>query len=333
MANPPLPRHKALARYGRAKDCKDLAGLCLDLLGHQRNTWRDLAAVYEGLEGVRHRDVACNGFSVRLQYNSGRLVNSLANVGGQGRPERPCFLCVPNLPEDQKAVLYGDDYLILCNPRPAFPGHFTVCHVRHRAQAIEGHIHAFLALMADVGPCWTCLYNGPRCGASAPDHLHFQLVPSGHMPLEEEMGQEERHRLLKRLGHIRVYSVGGLGRQVVVMEGDDPGLLGEAFVNLLRGLRKVLGIDVEPMINVAGSYAGGFWRLALFPRRKHRPDVFFKEGDERILVSPGVVEMGGVLITPVERDFERLDGPSVERIYSEVSLEAGIVEMAVEFLE
>jgi hypothetical protein len=128
---------------------------------------------------------------------------------------------------------------------------------------------------------------------------------------------------------LAVYGARELGREVVVLEGDDPAGLGRTFGRLMDGLRSVLGADGEPMINVAGTFGDGRWRLIVFPRSRHRPAAFFSEGEDRIVVSPGVVEMGGTLITPVERDFERLDGPSVEAIYREVSIDGRVIGKAV----
>jgi hypothetical protein len=114
------------------------------------------------------------------------------------------------------------------------------------------------------------------------------------------------------------------------LEGDDPVAVGRTLKKFLNALKKVLLIGEEPMMNIAGFYEQSKWRLVIFPRRKHRPGAFFKEGDARVVVSPGVIDMGGVLITPVEKDFERMDGASVESIFREVSLEGKIVERAIE---
>jgi len=116
---------------------------------------------------------------------------------------------------------------------------------------------------------------------------------------------------------------------VVILEGDDPMAVGGAFKGFLNALKKVLLIDEEPMINIAGFHEGRKWRLVIFPRRKHRPDAFFRQGDARVVVSPGLIDMGGVLVTPVKKDFERLDAAAVEGIYGEVSLDAKTVEKAI----
>jgi len=184
--------------------------------------------------------------------------------------------------------------------------------------------------MADFGPGWMVLYNGPRCGASAPDHLHFQAAPSGQMPIEKEIREGKRLTLMKQVDNVLLYRVRNLGREVIILEGNEPMAVGGAFKGFLNVLKKVLLIDEEPMMNIAGFYEERRWRLVIFPRRKHRPDAFFREGDARVVVSPGVIDMGGLLITPIEKDFDRLDAAAVEGIYGEVSLEGKTIQKAID---
>ncbi|MCJ7782939.1 MAG: DUF4922 domain-containing protein, partial [Desulfobacterales bacterium] len=125
---------------------------------------------------------------------------------------------------------------------------------------------------------------------------------------------------MKQVDNVLLYHLRDLGREVIILEGDDPMAVGSVFRVFLNALKKVLLIDEEPMMNIAGFQKDGKWRLVIFPRQKHRPEAFFREGNARVVVSPGVIDMGGLLITPVEKDFERLDGADVENIYREVSL-------------
>jgi hypothetical protein len=184
--------------------------------------------------------------------------------------------------------------------------------------------------MTDFGPEWTILYNGPQCGASAPDHLHFQVVPSGQLPIEEEIHKEKRLTLMKTVDDIVLYRAKDLGRELFMLEGDDSKAVGDSFKAFLSVLKKVLLIDGEPMMNLAGIYRENKWRLMIFPRRKHRPDAFFNEGDARVVVSPGAIDMAGFVITPARKDFERLTSTAVENIYMEVSLEGKTVERAID---
>lgn len=345
---------------------KGLSALCLELLSEQKKTWQDLRKGYESLQDIRERNIPYREFSVRLQYNRGRIKSSMADVSeknvhpvrnfsGASNPagivrgpnpaterrsiisnrvnERRCFLCLDHLPEGQKGILHRNEYLILCNPMPVFSSHFTISHLDHRRQAIAENIDTLLHLIADFGSAWTILYNGPKCGASAPDHLHFQAAPSGLMPIEKEIRRKKRLTLMKQVNGALLYRVRDLGREVIILEGDDPMAVEDSFEALINGLKKVLltqgPADEEPMMNIASFYKEKKWRLVIFPRRKHRPDAFFREGDARVVVSPGVIDMGGLLIAPVEKDFERLDADAVESIFREVSLEGETVQRAI----
>ena len=311
---------------------RSLPELCLELLADQKKVWLELREAYESLKDVRERDIRCKGFSIRLQYNPGRMKNSLADVDEKNANERRCFLCLDNLPEDQKGILYRSEYLILCNPMPVFSSHFTISHLDHRRQAIDEHIDTLLQLMVEFGSGWMVLYNGPKCGASAPDHLHFQAGPSGKMPIEKEIQEGKRLTLMTQVDGVLLYRIRDLGRQVIILEGDDPPAVVRAFRGFLDALKNVLLVNEEPMINIAGFHKERKWHLMIFPRRKHRPDTFFKEGDARVVVSPGVIDMAGILITPVEKDFYRLDATAAEGTYREVSLEGRTVERAIDAL-
>ncbi len=325
---------KIYATFNGGKGLKGLPSICLDLLSEQRKTWSELRRGCEGLEEVRERAFSCTGLSVRLQHNPGRIKSSLAAVGEPSQP-RPCFLCLDHLLQGQKGILYRGEYLILCNPMPVFFPHFTVSHLDHCDQLIEERVDSFLRLIADLGPGWAVLYNGPRCGASAPDHLHYQVVPSGRMPIEKESLDKERLARLTPVGTSLLYRLKGLGREVVVLEGTGLAGVADAFRRLLSALRRTLFIAEEPMINIAGYGIRGEkkeFRLLIFPRQKHRPSAFFRKGKGRLVISPGAIDMGGVLVAPLEKDFERLDRTRVEGIYREVSLEESLVEKAISSL-
>jgi ribosomal protein S18 acetylase RimI-like enzyme len=330
LGRSPLLGQKTYATFEGRENPVGLPELCFDLRSEQQETWEDLRQGDESFRGIRERDLDCGTFPIRLQYNPRRIKSSTADVGPKNRTGRRCFLCLDQIPEGQKGILYRREYLVLCNPMPILTSHFTVSHVDHRPQAVDGHIDILLLLMADLGPGWTVLYNGPKCGASAPDHFHFQAALSGKMPMEKNLREEKRHSPARQVDGTVLYRAKELGREVVVLEGRDPAALEVGFKRFLDALRKVLLGDDEPMINIAGFYDGKKWRLAVFPRRKHRPDAFFKEGEARRVISPGAIDMGGLLITPVVEDFERLDAAAVEGIYKEVSLEGEIVGKAID---
>jgi len=313
-------RSHIFERFNKKDAEKNLSALCYSLLSAQLKKWEALEKTYKSLQNIMTRNIRCTGFSVLLQYNPERITSSLAGTGNSNENEHSCFLCLHNLPERQQGILYQDVFLILCNPAPVLPFHFTVAHVNHYRQDIMAHMDTFLALIADFGSQWTVLYNGPRCGASAPHHLHFQVIPSGKTPIEKEIREKERLTIVKQKKGVIFYKVSKLEREIMVIEGNDSIAIADALNEYMATLKKYLPADEEPMINIAGFFEEKRWRLIVFPRKKHRPQAFFQEGDRRVVVSPAILEMLGLIITPMKKDFEKLDAKTIEAIYNEVSL-------------
>lgn len=290
------------------------------LLEDQRRTWPQCGEGYAALDSVTTRDVACNGFDVKLQYNPRRIVSTGASVDPGTIRHRPCFLCVENLPPEQRGILYQDDFLILCNPAPIFREHFTISHLKHRPQILEPHLDIFFQLARELSPLFSIFYNGPRCGASAPDHIHFQACPAGVIPVEQDARDARRRQILKKSGSTAVATLKEYGRSVLVYESTDAVDLKVTMRRLQAAVQERLGGTEEPMMNAICAYRDGVWRLIVFLRSRHRPEVYFKEGEERVLISPASVDIGGLIITPVQKDFDTIDAPMVEQIFREVSL-------------
>ena len=324
--------NRIFAVFENGQSPGELTRLCLDFLSEQKKAWPDLRQGYEMLKQMREREIVCGGFSVHLQYNPGRIVSSLASVEKKAVSVRPCFLCQNNLPEKQREIILEKDYLILCNPAPVLSSHLTICHREHRPQSLLENVGSFLRLIEAFGSSWTILYNGPRCGASAPDHLHFQAVKRGSMPIEEDIFKKDRVDTIREVDDVQVSRAKGLGREILILDGEHRKALTRELKNILLALKRVLPSEKEAMINVLGLRSEGKTRLLVFPRRKHRPEAFFKEGGDRIIVSPGAVEMGGIFVTPVERDFDRLDAPAVKGILNEVCLEGEVMDAVTEAL-
>jgi hypothetical protein len=179
-----------------------------------------------------------------------------------------------------------------------------------------------LQLSADLSPDYTVFYNGPACGASAPDHLHFQASPVTDFLFLNTL---KTLPPLKEISAVRFYQSKGIDRSVIILEAKNSRAMTEQFLHLLQTMQKILAISDEPMINLLSTYADDSWRLTIFLRRKHRPDAYFASGEKRIFVSPGAVDMAGLIITPRELDFNRLDGEKISHIYQEVSLTEGMM--------
>ncbi|MCL2669418.1 MAG: GNAT family N-acetyltransferase [Syntrophaceae bacterium] len=296
-----------------------LGDLAVSLWEAQRRSFPALQRGSAALEKARLREIAFGDWRVRVQFNPQRIASTGASVDPEAIRQRPCFLCQKQLPPEQQAILYRETYLILANPMPIFPRHLTVAHLNHQCQSLDGNLEALLQLAADLGPSWTVFYNGPRAGASAPDHLHFQAAPAGLLPVEAEVAQVGHRTKPRRRKEVLLWRTRGLGRGIVVLEGRNPSGLATAMGKLLEAMRRLEADDEEPRLNLLVTRLRDCWRLFLFPRRKFRPVAYFKEGEERLLISPGAVDMAGILVTPQERDFLRLDGPTVAAIYGEVA--------------
>lgn len=282
------------------------------------------------LQHVQTRSIDCGPFTVRMQYNPKRIVSTGANVDAASIKERKCFLCTANLPPEQQGVLYQDRFLVLCNPMPIFREHFTISHVDHIPQSIEEQILTFLELAKAMSPAYSVFYNGPKCGASAPDHMHFQASPAGMIPAEQEFAAHRKHA--KMVGDVAVSTMVRYGRSVIVLEGRKVQEMELTFLRMASAMRKLLQTNEEPMMNVIGSYLEGTWKLIIFLRSKHRPAVFFAEGDAKVMISPASVDIGGLVVTPMEKDFILTDAPLITSIFEEISAAPSTVQSIIESL-
>ncbi len=304
---------------------------CKALLRQQRKTWPMCRDGYASLERVQTRSLGFHGYALHLQYNPGRIVSTGAKVDPASIRQRRCFLCVGHLPPEQQALLYGDDLLILCNPAPIFPEHFTISHRDHRPQEIGPFTETMLRLAADLAPAYCLFYNGPRCGASAPDHFHFQAVPMGTIPAVVEAGSDAL-KVVRTVGRVDVATIAEYGRTVAVLRSRDAADLANVFLSFIAAWRRLLGSEEEPMMNVLSAAENGAHRLIVFLRRKHRPDAYFLEGEQQLMVSPAAVDIGGLVVTPREREFRSLNTASMAAIFKEVSADPGIVQQICEAL-
>jgi hypothetical protein len=310
-------------------DRKQLSALCLALLEAQKKSWPQLASAQQGLADIQSRLIRGAGYETGVQFNPARKVSAGAAVDAESIKNRPCFLCSGNLPPEQKGILYSKDYLILCNPAPVFAKHFTVAHMQHQPQAVAMSMERLLDLTADLSPEFAVIYNGPACGASAPDHLHFQAIPANSLPLLESF---PGHFRIINDAAVKIYCGEGINRAAMVFVGGDKDLLLFQFARLLQAAQKVLSLSDEPMINVLCSSDHGQWRIIIFFRSRHRPDSFYAAGEQRIFISPGAIDMAGLIITPLKLDFDRLDGDMIRDIYREVSLPEETLKYIIEEL-
>lgn len=300
---------------------QDLPTVVRSFYRDQIRSWPMLAEGVNALASAQSRTIRLDDATVMLQYNPKRIVSTAAKVDPASIKERKCFLCVDHLPAEQRGILYREKFLILCNPMPIFPEHFTVSHVDHIPQSIEEQILPMLDLAHDLAGSYAVFYNGPKCGASAPDHMHFQACPAGSIPVEKESLDPLRRREMRTIASVSVSMLERYHRGVIVLSGKVRQDMELTFLRLTAAMRKMSNTVDEPMMNVLCSYSGGSWNLIVIPRTKHRPDVYFLDGEQKILISPAAVDIGGVIVTPAEKDFHGVDAGTIDRIFREVTVD------------
>jgi len=288
------------------------------LFEDQKQSWPLLGANWKKLSAARLKQFDFEGFSIHVQNNPKRITSSAAKVDKVSIEKRACFLCQENRPPEEKNVWFGQEYEILCNPFPIFREHFTIAKAEHTPQVIESEFRSFLELSKAL-PELAVFYNAPNCGASAPDHMHFQAGNRGFMPIEKELEslKQKYGELLHGSDAASITAVNDGLRRFYVMESSSRKLLEEMGAWAFGFLRE-LQPGEEPMINMLSYYCQG-WQVLLFPCRKHRPWQYFEEGEQNILLSPASVDMGGTLIMPLEKDFEKITREDIVDIFSQVS--------------
>lgn len=287
----------------------------------QLQAWPLAAANFKGLEKVEEKSFQFDGFQIRAQFNPERMRSSVAEVDKQSIAARKCFLCNENRPPEQEGISFGDDFLILVNPFPIFKNHFTISCNWHIDQRFFPNVKTLLELSAAMEG-FTVFYNGPECGASAPDHLHFQAGESSFMPVTDEF---ER---LKSLGRIlfsgektKVWAFDNYIRKIISVETSSMDEALKVVGLYYKHFEAMQPEKIEPMMNSLCSYSKDKWTIHLFPRKAHRPSHFYEEGEKQILISPGSVDFGGVFILPRREDFDKISKENIVDILAQVCVD------------
>jgi hypothetical protein len=284
------------------------------LFEQQLQVWPLLAAGTQGLARAQTRRVTIEWFDVHIRHIPHRVISTTAAVDRASIEKRPCFLCDANMPPEQEGLEFDSAYTLYCNPYPIVDRHLTIVHQEHRPQRIAGQIGAFLDIAAEL-PGYFVIYNGPECGASAPDHIHFQAGLRTLFPIEFDS---------------RSFSgpvIPNYARNVLLFRGSERAALIKKIEHAVRLLASITGKTDEPLINIAAFHeAQSGWTIFLFPRGKHRPQVFYTG---ELTVSPASIDLCGVFVAPVEKDFERISGSDIAAIYREVTLPDDLLKQVV----
>lgn len=310
------------------------------------------AKQYALLDSVKRKELPIDGLDSYLLFNPGRVRSVMADVSPETLAHRKCFLCPDGVEDKQQSLPWGD-YVIRINPFPIFRRHLTISSAKHEPQLIGGHYENMLRLAAEL-PEYAIFYNGPRCGASAPDHMHFQAVPINALPLQR---WSDLHATSMRLLVDVEWTSSGLSHNAentaTLPQNDNcqpqnptkncailqfcnteirkidvfcPSayLITGKNIDEMEAIRKRLINAIGHDINVISWVKDGFYKSIIIFRSKSRPDCFFAESDEeRILISPATVEMAGVAIVASEDSFNKLDARKLRNIIREVSLPGG----------
>ena len=303
----------------------------------QINEWEDAKERYKQLEDVKIKSLENEMYKIAVQFNPARIVSTGADISKNVINERPCFLCKENRPEVQREMNLINKYQLLVNPFPILKQHFTVPLNQHLPQNILSYYEDMMQIAEKLQNLFV-FYNGPKCGASAPDHMHFQIGKRGVVPLEKEWEQGYKKT------RSRIYPVMDAEFvEITQLEptADDTGIFMPKYICpvfaiitrtakandfLFKKIYQALPLnegDTEPMMNILAwtmtSDSDGKKRIVsiIIPRRKHRPDCYFKPDDEMMMVSPGALDMAGLIITPRETDFNKMDMQKAVDIISE----------------
>jgi ATP adenylyltransferase/5',5'''-P-1,P-4-tetraphosphate phosphorylase II len=317
-------------------DKNEFASAADHLFQSQLKNWPLMKASYDALNNVQTKSFWYDGFKLSVQFNPGRIKSTSAVVDKNSVANRPCFLCIENLPEEQKGITIRNKFILLCNPYPILPQHFTIAALDHQPQAISEHFPDFLELSKMLFPKYTLIYNGPACGASAPDHLHFQAGTKLQIPIENDINQLKNDfgKLVHENELISVSFINDGVRRIMFIESNDQSLIEKSFEKILKVYEKFSKTKSEPMLNLICSYDNEFgWSLIIFLRRKHRPDLFFNNDPDKVLISPAAVDMGGLIITPREEDFNKINEKLIQQIINEVSLDSDTCESMIKLFK
>lgn len=296
----------------------------------QLEMWEDARHRFRDLKHVEVRQLSDQ---LKVQFNPARIVSTGAKIDKHTLGERPCFLCERNRPKEQMTKQIDDHFQLLVNPFPILPVHFTIPATKHQPQSIYRHygeMHRLLSLHSEL----MVFYNGPKCGASAPDHLHFQAGTSGVLPLQTNWQRLSRSLTdvislndEEKISVLRDFLVPAF---VIISKSEDSDE--ELFHRLYRSM-PMRGDESEPMMNIIAWRKGDEFISVVIPREKHRPDAYFAEGEAQMMVSPGALDMAGLIITPREEDFSKINLDKATALLCECGISTEKMEAVVSNLK
>ena len=309
---------KELEKFG---EVENLNSQSFSLIEQQKTAWKTAAQNYEALNALNTKTFDFGHLKIIAQHNAERMRSSAAKTDAESINGRPCFLCLKNLHPEQQGILFKNKYIVFTNPYPIFQKHLTISGLEHFPQQILPNFADLLDLSQNL-PGFTVLYNGPQCGASAPDHVHFQAGNIGFLPIDNEYEtiMNGFSEVLYETNNCKIVAAKEYLRRFVIIISPDKCQLIDNFEFIYNQLKNKS--DNEPKMNILCNFIDGKWRVTIFPRDKQHTSHFFKTEEERIVVGPAAVELGGVLVLPRENDFNKITKTEIAEIYNEVTIDS-----------
>ncbi len=283
------------------------------LIDEQLSSWELAKINHDNLQQVRTRTFTWAQTSVVVQFNPTRIGSTASKTDAASLARRKCFLCTANQPTEEIGVEVGN-YIVQVNPYPIFTNHLVVAHRQHIEQNIEGHFAELLDFAQQMTD-FALFFNGINCGASAPDHLHFQAAPKASFPILKDFLNAEKTVVSEDVS-AKTYQLCNLHRAVFCIESER---IDAALLHFEQLIKRIF-VNQQPMFNLLCAYTNGRWQTFVFPRRAARPWQYAAPEPQTLMVSPGTAEMSGVIVMPVEAHFERITSDDIIDIYQQVSL-------------
>ena len=295
-------------------------------VGDQLSQWPLACGNFRALKDVSVREVEVGGLTVKLQFNPARIGSSAAKTSKEELAKRRCFLCRENRPAEQIMLRFegrkGKKYDILVNPYPIFPDHLVIAKSKHTDQSIWHRYIDMLDLSRKYSG-YTFFYNGPKSGASAPDHHHFQGAPKGLMPLENDVNASvDNAEILEYVTSVQdasLYHYKKFTPGVFFLRAETSKSAAKLFYRLMD-CADILEGDNEPRINLFSWWQDGEYRSLIVFRTSHRSHHYFSDGPDHLTMSPGCADMGGVFIVPVPEEYEKMTPELLSELVEEVSI-------------
>ena len=308
-------------------------------VGDQLSQWTLACSNFRALKDVKVREIEVGGLTVKLQFNPARMISSAAKLNKEDIAKRRCFLCRENRPVEQIMLKFegrkNKKYDILVNPYPIFPDHLVIAKSNHTDQSIW-HRYVDMLDLARKYTGYTFFYNGPKSGASAPDHHHFQGAPKGLMPLENDVNaciskDDVTLEYLTSVQDASLYHYKRFTTGVFVLRAETAKSAAKLFYRLLDCAELPEG-EPEPLFNLFSWWADGEFRSIVVFRRSHRSHHYFSDGPDHLTMSPGCADMAGVFIVPVQDEYEKISSELLTEMVAEVSVSKDVESKMIERL-